>query len=363
MTDSTLKNTPLTELHMREGAKMGAFAGYSMPLFYPLGLMKEHLHTRASAGLFDISHMVHIEISGREASKLIERLCPYQASSQETGTCRYTFFLTESAGIIDDLIITRLDEARFLIVANAGCAEKDVAHVKAISESFDVSVNIIPRGFIALQGPAAEAVLEQAGLPVSDMAFMTAIETANGWFVSRTGYTGEDGFEVGMPIDETESFTASLITDDRVELIGLGARDSLRLEAGLPLYGQDLSDEISPHEAGLIWSIPKPLREGGSYIGADALAKKISAGRERMRIGLKPREKIPVRSGALLVDDQGNQTGHITSGGFGPSADYPVAMGLISVTAADQPIFADVRGRKIEMKRVKPPFIPHSYKR
>lgn len=342
---------------------MGEFAGYSMPLFFPLGVMKEHNHTRVAAGLFDISHMVHVEIAGPEAAKLIERLCPYTASAQQAGASRYTFFLTEAAGIIDDLIITRLEDARFLVVANAGCAEKDIVHMQSVAAGFDATVTVLPRGFLALQGPLADAVLTDNGFAVADMAFMSGIEPKAGWFLSRSGYTGEDGFEIAMPEADCAAFARKLMADERVEAIGLGARDSLRLEAGLSLYGQDLSDTISPHEAGLIWAIAKPLRAGGSFIGADALAEKIAAGRTRMRVGLIPEGKMPVRAGAKLQDETGTEVGLVTSGGFGPTLGSGVALGLVDTEAAEIPVFADVRGKKIPMKRAKLPFVPHNYKR
>ena len=356
-----MEQTPFYQTHVDAGAKMGAFAGYDMPLFYPLGVMKEHEHTRAAAGLFDISHMVHVSLSGAEAAALVARLCPYHADQQTIGQARYTFMLNKDGGIIDDLIVTRLGDERYLIVANAGCAEKDVAHIQAEATPFDVTVEILPRAFLALQGPKAEAVLG-AHFDVASMDFMTAQEPADGWFVSRTGYTGEDGFEIAMPKADGVGFAEKLLADDRVEWIGLGARDSLRLEAGLPLYGQDLSEEITPHEAGLIWAIPKDLRGGGGYIGADALAEKIEAGRNRMRVALLP-EGRPVRGGTDLVDDAGNNIGTVTSGGFGPSLKGPMAMALVSVSAADAEIFADMRGKQIPMKRVKPPFVAHNYKR
>ncbi len=358
-----MKHTPLYDLHVESGAKMGAFAGYEMPLFYPLGLMKEHLHTRKAAGLFDISHMMHVEVTGPQASALIERLCPYDAGRQELNAARYTFLLNEDAGIIDDLIITRLGAERFLIVANAGCADKDLAHIQSQTADFDAEVRVIPRGFLALQGPDAEAVLQDRGFAVSDMDFMTAIEPKDGWFLSRTGYTGEDGFEIAMPERDCAGFARDLLADERVMPVGLGARDSLRLEAGLSLYGQDLSDTISPHEAGLLWAIPKELRKGGPFIGATALADKIEKGRSRMRVGLSAEGRMPVRAGATLQDDTGKSIGVVTSGGYGPSIERGVALGLISVDAADGPIFADVRGKTIPMQKVKLPFVPHQYKR
>jgi len=328
-----LKTTPLNLLHLDAGAKMGAYAGYSMPLFYPLGLIKEHLHTRKSAGLFDISHMLHLEVSGNEAANLIERACPLAASTQPIGSCNYTFFLNEEAGIIDDLIVTRLGSDRYLIVANAGCAEKDRAHIEAIAQDFDAEVKAVPRGFIALQGPLAKAVLADQNFSVSQMAFMSGIEPKPDWFISRSGYTGEDGFEIAMPTDKAEEFTQKLLADDRVELIGLGARDSLRLEAGLSLYGQDLDETITPHEAGLIWAISKPLRSGGKFIGAPALEAKLASGRSRKRIGLITREKMPVRAGAKLFDADDNEIGLVTSGGFGPTFNGPVAIGMINADA------------------------------
>ncbi|MCC0020553.1 MAG: glycine cleavage system aminomethyltransferase GcvT [Nitratireductor sp.] len=358
-----MKKTPLHELHAESGSKFGPFAGYDMPLFYPLGIMKEHQHTRGHAGLFDISHMVHIDVSGPQAADLIARASPFDPASQDQGSCKYTFFLNENAGIIDDLIVTRLGDARFRIVANAGCAEKDIAHISKLAEEYDADIEVLECGFVALQGPEAEKVLCDAGIDVSQLVFMTAMEPESGWFVSRTGYTGEDGFEIALPVAETEAFARKLLSDERVELIGLGARDSLRLEAGLSLYGQDLDEETSPHEAGLIWAIPKELRSGGAYLGADAFARKFAEGRKRKRVGLKPKEAKPVRAGATLADSEGNEIGSITSGGFGPTVGGPVALGMISADAGENGIFADVRGKQVEMEIVPLPFAPHHYKK
>lgn len=356
-----MKQTPLHAMHVDAGAKMGAFAGFDMPLFYPLGVMKEHLHTRSSAGLFDISHMVHIEITGAAAVDFISRLCPYNADGQDMAQARYSFMLNEDAGLIDDVIVTRLGEARYLIVANAGCAEKDIVHIRQVAEAFDVTISIIERGFLALQGPQAATVLQQQ-FDVVDMAFMTATEPKAGWFISRTGYTGEDGFEIAMPVEESADFAKTLLADEAVEWIGLGARDSLRLEAGLPLYGQDLAEDISPHEAGLLWAVPKEIRQSGPFIGAAALADKIAQGRKRMRVGLVP-DGRPVRGDVSLQLEDGTPIGQVTSGGFGPTIGGPVALGLIDVEAAEKEIFADMRGKQVAMKREKLPFVPHSYKR
>ena len=359
----TLKKTPFYSQHAEAGAKFGPFAGYEMPLFYPLGIMKEHQHTREKAGLFDISHMVHVAVEGPEAATLISRACPYDAAGQAETAGKYTFMLNENAGIIDDLIISRLTEDRFLIVANAACAEKDVAHIRELADGFDVEVTVIPRAFLALQGPAAEGALQSAGLDVAGMGFMTVAEPKSGWFVSRSGYTGEDGFEIGLPPEEGPDFAAKLLANENVEWIGLGARDSLRLEAGLPLYGQDMDETVLPHEAGLIWAVPKDLREGGDYVGARALAAALKGEKKRKRIGLQPKEKVPVRAGAVLTDADGTEIGTVTSGGFGPTLGGPMALGRIATHADESAIFADVRGRQVAMEPAKLPFVPHRYKR
>jgi aminomethyltransferase len=358
-----LKPLPLNQLHQEHQAKFGPFAGFDMPMFYSGGIITEHRHTRESAGLFDISHMVIVEISGPEAASLLEKLCPYDASNQPAGRSRYTFFLNEQAGIIDDLIVTRLAENRFQIVCNAACAEKDIEHIRHYGVHYDVSINIIERVLLALQGPQAESVMEEAGgIPVADMAFLDAKETDQGWFVARSGYTGEDGFEIAIPIDAADEFARKLVTDQRVMLVGLGARDSLRLEAGLPLYGQDLNAEITPMEAGIVWAVPKSRREGGDFVGAIALAQKIKAGRARKRIGLKSKGAAPVRAHAQLFDRAGDLVGEVTSGGYGPTAGHPVAFGLVEVDS-EPPLFAEIRGKRLEMEQVKLPFVEHRYKK
>ncbi|MCG6858994.1 MAG: glycine cleavage system aminomethyltransferase GcvT [Salaquimonas sp.] len=362
-----LKQIPLHSLHAEFGAKFGPFAGYDMPLFYGAGVLQEHLHTREHAGLFDISHMCHVDVTGPGAAGFISRLCPYDAAGQAIGAGRYTFFLNEEAGIIDDLIVTRLGEQRYRIVCNAGCADKDIAHLSAHAGVFDVKVEPLQRVFLALQGPQAKAVLTAAGLDASALAFMQAMEPKDGWpngsFVSRSGYTGEDGFEIALPFADGEVFARKLLADTRVLPIGLAARDSLRLEAGLSLYGQDLAEDITPMEAGLIWAIPKPLRTDGEFIGADALAAKIAEGRKRKRVGLKPKgPSAPIRAHAELFDASGNRIGEATSGGFGPSCGHPVALGLVIADAAE-PFFAEVRAKRIEMETTPLPFVPHRYKR
>lgn len=361
-----MNKTPLYNIHVAHGAKFGPFAGFDMPLFYKTGIIAEHLHTRKKAGLFDISHMMLVEIGGDDGAQLVSKLCPLNANDMDNGEARYTFFLNDNAGIIDDLIVSRLANDRYSMVCNAGCAEKDLAHINRHAENFNVEIIVKPYGIVALQGPEAEVVLEGCGLSVSAMKFMQVarIDGDHGnWLVSRSGYTGEDGFEIAMPENEIAAFTQKLLADERVLPIGLGARDSLRLEAGLSLYGQDLSDDITPMEAGLTWAIAKDLRTDGSYIGAQAVKEKIAAKRKRKRVGIKPEGRAPVRAGSVILDGSGSQVGEITSGGFGPSVEHPVALGLINIDADVESLVAEVRSRHIALKIASLPFTPHKYKR
>ena len=361
-----MKKTPLYNFHANHGAKFGPFAGYDMPLFYKTGIITEHMHTRQDAGLFDISHMVVVELSGANATEAISYLCPLAADGIGISNARYTFFLNKEGGIIDDLIVSRLASDRFLLVCNAGCARKDWAHMETSLAGSNIKLNILDYGLIALQGPKAQQVLEATALKVADMNFMQIMELGEGaerWLISRCGYTGEDGFEIAIPKNSVADFANKLSQDERVLPIGLGARDSLRLEAGLSLYGQDLADDISPMEAGLIWAIPKELRSGGGYIGADAIAAKIANGRKRKRVGLKPVGRAPVRAGADILDGSGKHIGTITSGGFGPSVQHPIALGLIDVGADIDAMVAQVRTRTIPLQIAPLPFTPHNYKR
>ncbi|MEM9104340.1 MAG: glycine cleavage system aminomethyltransferase GcvT [Pseudomonadota bacterium] len=362
------KQLPLRELHEAANARFGPFAGYEMPITYPLGVMKEHLHTRSTAGLFDISHMSHIEVRGPQAADLVSRACPYHAAEQAVGTGRYTYMLNNRAGMIDDLIVSRLDDQRFLVVANGACADKDLAHLMDISSVFNAEVVHVPRVFLALQGPQAAAVMAKFVPDSSSLLFMQVMELADGTFISRSGYTGEDGFEIGLSLESAKAFAENLLADDDVEWIGLGARDSLRIEAGLPLYGQDMDEDTDPVTAGLIWAVPQDLRSGGDFVGSDALANIVSAGTSHKRIGLKPDGRAPVRGGALLYDsdgDEAQETGLVTSGGFGPSCGHPIAIGRILRTAGTtgDHVFADVRGKKLACTIEKLPFVPRNYHR
>ncbi len=356
-----MKHTPLHSLHRELGAKFGPFAGYDMPLFYPAGILAEHRHTRAHCGLFDISHMMQVVIDGPGAAALVSCLCPYPAEEQKTGRARYSFFLNDEAGIIDDLIITRLGEGRFMIVCNAGCADKDLAHIQDHASHFDVSVEVRERAFLAVQGPQAEAVLSVAGLTMLPPHFLDAMDMPGDRFISRSGYTGEDGFEIALPAGEAEEFARRLLADSRAMMIGLGARDSLRLEAGLPLYGQDLGEDITPMEAGLAWAIPMDQRHGGRFVGALALAGHFAQGRKRKRIAFIPEGNAPVRAHCAVLDGEGNKVGEVTSGGFGPTVNHPVGMALVAINAGDT-LLADLRGRNIPLRQVKLPFVPHHYK-
>ena len=362
------KQLPLKDLHVAAGARFGPFAGYDMPITYPLGVLKEHLHTRSAAGLFDISHMAHISVEGPEAAALISRVCPYEAALQEAGTGRYTYMLNEAGGMIDDLIVSRFAEHRYLVVANGACADKDLEHLETIAVDFEATVQHRPRVFLALQGPKAAGVLARHMLECISLSFMQVLERSDGTFVSRSGYTGEDGFEIALDLDHAEAFASSLIADADAEWIGLGARDSLRIEAGLPLYGQDMDEDTDPVTAGLVWAVPKPLRNAGSYIGADALAAIIVSGSTHRRIGLKPEGKAPVRGGAdLFAGEEPNaaETGTVTSGGFGPSFGGPVAIGRISreAAASGHRFFADVRGRRLACTVHPLPFVTRNYHR
>lgn len=361
----TLRQLPLARLHEAAGARFGPFAGWSMPLTYPAGVMKEHQHTRQAAGLFDISHMKLIEVEGPGAGDLLARACPFDPAALATGISKYTFLLADDAGILDDLIVTRLGPQRLLVVANAGNAASDEARLRELSAGFEVSVKPLDRVFLALQGPEAEDILRVAGIAAGDLVFMTGREPRDGWFVSRSGYTGEDGFEIALPAEEAEAFCERIIGDGRAMWIGLAARDSLRLEAGLCLHGQDITPETDPVSASLMWAIPKAVREAGRFEGARALAAIVEKGPARRRVGLRPLGRQPVRAGATLADADGRTVGTVTSGGFGPSVGHPVAMGYVdaAVARAPVPLVAKVRGTDLAVEIASLPFTPHRYRK
>lgn len=362
--DDALKTLPLQDLHQAAGAKFGGFAGWSMPITYPAGVLKEHLHTREKAGLFDISHMKLIAMRGEGAAEFLSAACPLEAAALDVGKSKYTFLLDDQAGILDDLIVTRLADERFMVVANAGNAANDIAEFNRRSAGHAVEIEPLDRVFLALQGPQAADVLAQAGYDGESFSFMTGGEPEADVFLTRSGYTGEDGFELGLPEGKARALAARLLADERVAWIGLAARDSLRLEAGLCLHGHDLDPTVSPVEAGLMWAIPKGVREAGGFIGAAALAERLAKGAATRRVGLKPEGRQPVRDGARLLDGEGRPVGLVTSGGFGPSVGHPVAMGYVDrAHPAGAPLFAEVRGQKLPVSVHPLPFFPHRYKK
>ncbi len=365
MTESNTKKTALHNLHQRLGAKMTPFAGYEMPVQYQDGILAEHAHTRTNAGLFDVSHMGQAMLRGADAAAGLEELVPGDITGLAEGQIRYTQFTNEKGGIIDDLMVTNRGDHLFLVV-NAGCKEKDFDHIKEhLSGRCDLEV-LDGKGLVALQGPAAADVLSRLAPGVESMPFMAMKEVdveGISCLVSRSGYTGEDGYEISVPADQAESLAEKLLNEAEVAPIGLGARDSLRLEAGLCLYGHDIDDETTPIEAGLLWSIGKRRRQEGGFLGADTVLRQIGEGAPRKRIGIKPQGRAPAREGADVVDSNGAVIGRVTSGGFGPTVQGPVAMGyVISENAVpDTQVGLIVRGKNLPANLVRLPFVEHRY--
>jgi len=377
---SELLKTKLHTKHVALGAKMVPFAGYDMPVQYPMGVMKEHLHTREKAGLFDVSHMGQCFIFADDgtfetAAKALERLVPADIQSLEPGQQRYSQFLNADGGILDDLMISRLGfpghEHKLYLVVNAGCKADDFMHLATyIPPGITIDVSDDTLSLIALQGPKAVDVLAQFNPAVKDIVFMTSIDvplTPTIWcHVSRSGYTGEDGYEISVKHDDVEELTELLLKHDDVEMIGLGARDSLRLEAGLCLYGHDIDTSVSPIEAGLFWSIQKHRRSADAgYMGAARVASDIADKSTKRLVGILPEGRAPAREHTEIQDIDGNTIGEITSGGFGPTAGGPVAMGYVArkFIKAGTPIQLIVRGKPRAATIVKMPFAPHNYYR
>lgn len=373
MSDATLQKTPLHALHLELGARMVPFAGYDMPVQYPLGVMKEHRHTRTQAGLFDVSHMGQIRLTGADAAKALETLVPVDIIDLPVGMQRYALFTNEQGGILDDLMVANLGNETLLLVVNAACKDQDLAHVqKHLGNRCCIEPLFEERALLALQGPAAVTVLARLAPQVAQMTFMQfASVTLLGiaCYVSRSGYTGEDGFEISVPSADAEHLARTLLAEPEVEPIGLGARDSLRLEAGLCLYGHDMDSDTSPIEASLLWAISKTRRAEGSraggFPGAEAIFAQHREGVMRKRVGLLPQARTPVREGAQIIDAQGVEVGRVCSGGFGPTLDAPVAMGFVETTAAviDNELHAIVRGKPVPLKVAKMPFVPQRYYR
>jgi aminomethyltransferase len=357
---------------------MVPFAGYDMPVQYPAGVLKEHLHTRGHAGLFDVSHMGQIALrpkSGKveDAALALERLVPQDIVGIAPGRQRYAQLTNEAGGILDDLMVANFGDHLFLVV-NAACKAEDESHIrKHLSDVCDID-SMSDRALIALQGPNAESALAKLCAEVTSMKFMDAGPRRVGnfdCFVSRSGYTGEDGFEISVPAGHAEALATALLDNPDVLPIGLGARDSLRLEAGLCLYGHDIDTTTTPVEAALEWSVQKSRRKGGAraggFPGAEKILDQFDKGAPRRRVGLKAEGRAPVREGALLFADptSSEAIGKVTSGGFGPTLNAPVAMGYLPAALANvgMTVFAEVRGQRLPLAVAATPFVPNTYKR
>lgn len=372
-TQEELQKTPLHALHQELGARMVPFAGYSMPVQYPGGLMAEHHHTRASAGLFDVSHMGQLRLVGDDAAAAFESLMPVDVIGLAPGKQRYGLLLTDEGTIIDDLMFVNRGGELFVIV-NGACKAGDLAHMRdRIGSRCDI-VPMFDRGLLALQGPKAVDALQRVVPGVDKLVFMTG--AGFDWngadlFITRSGYTGEDGFEVSVPAAQAEAFARALLAQPEVKPIGLGARNSLRLEAGLCLYGNDIDTTTTPVEAALNWAIQKVRRTGGARAGGFPGARKVLAqldGTEplaRKRVGLAALERVPVREHSELQDTQGQRIGEVTSGLLGPSVDRPIAMGYLppALAAPGTRVNAVVRGKPVPMEVAALPFVPNRYYR
>jgi aminomethyltransferase len=361
-----LRRTPLYTLHQSLGARMVPFAGYEMPVQYPSGILAEHLHTRAAAGLFDVSHMGQLRLVGPDPATALEMLVPGDIRALAPMRMRYTLLLNESGGIFDDLMTTRLGDGLFVVV-NAATKAADLALLRERLGGAAVEP-LEDRALLALQGPAAAAVLSRLAEGIARLPFMTAAEVAldsRECLVTRSGYTGEDGFEISLPADGAQALADRLLAEPEVMPVGLGARDSLRLEAGLCLYGHDIDETTTPIEAGLAWTIGKTRRAEGGFPGAAIVLRQLAEGAPRMRVGIRPDGRAPAREATPIVDAAGNPAGQVTSGGFGPSINGPIAMGYV-----DTPHAADgtalsllVRGSPRPAHITPLPFVPHRYHR
>ena len=372
-----LKRTVLYDLHIALGGKMVPFAGYEMPVQYPMGVLKEHLHTRAQAGLFDVSHMGQVILRTKsgdaaDVARAFEALMPVDVLGLAEGRQRYGLFTNEAGGILDDLMFANRGDHLFVVV-NAACKDQDIAHMRAHLSDACVVEEITDRALVALQGPAAEAALARLVPGAAEMTFMqVAILDWQGvdLWISRSGYTGEDGYEISVPDAQARAFCEALLAMEEVAPIGLGARDSLRLEAGMCLYGHDIDTTTSPVEGNLGWAIQKARRAGGSreggFPGAARILRELAEGPVRRRVGLKPEGRAPMREGTQVfaAAEGGAPIGAITSGGFGPSIEGPMAMAYLPATLAEgATVYGDVRGKRLPATIVPMPFLPNRFKR
>ena len=360
-----LKQTALDALHRELGAKMVPFADYAMPVQYPDGIIAEHLHTRENACLFDVSHMGQARLNGAEAAATLETLVPGDIKNLGQGRTRYTVLTNDEGGIIDDLMVTNGGDHLFLVV-NAACKEGDFAHIEnRIGDRTELEI-LDDRALVAFQGPKAASQLSHFPAEAETMPFMSMAEMEIGGiscFVTRSGYTGEDGFEISAPAGNAEELVRLLLDRPEVLPAGLGARDTLRLEAGLCLYGSDIDAGTTPIEAGLSWVVNKRRREEGGFPGAEIILGQLENGTPRKRVGIRPDGKAPARAHTLIEDLEGNTIGEITSGGYGPSVEGPIAMGYIKSEFADQGTAVNlrVRGKAIPAKVTALPFVEHRY--
>ncbi|MGE0239281.1 MAG: glycine cleavage system aminomethyltransferase GcvT [Parvibaculaceae bacterium] len=368
----TLHRTPFYDLHVKLGARIVPFAGYEMPVQYPTGILTEHNWTRSSAGLFDVSHMGQAYVTGPDhetVAKALEKLVPGDVLGLAPQRIRYSQITNQAGGIIDDLMITRTGvDGRLYVVVNASRKDVDYAW---LAQHLPKNVRLEPitdHALLALQGPKAAAVMARHCPKASALAFMSATpDTFDGipCHVARSGYTGEDGFEISVATKDALKLAETLLADPDVKPIGLGARDSLRLEAGLCLYGHDIDEETSPVEAGLVWSIGKHRRGEGGFTGAERITREIREGARRKRVGIRPEGRAPAREGSVIINDEGRAIGIVTSGGFGPTVNGPVAMGYVEAAyaAPGTPISLVVRDKPMPAKVASLPFAPHNYKR
>lgn len=373
---SDLNSLPLDGLHRELGGKMVPFAGFEMPVQFPAGVMKEHVHTRAHAGLFDVSHMGQVILRSSDyetAALALEALVPVNVAGLAEGRQRYGFFTNDQGGILDDLMFANRGDHLFMVV-NAACKDADIAHLRANLPK-NVTLEVLEdRALLALQGPEAEAVLATLNPAVAEMRFMdvatVTLVDAECW-ISRSGYTGEDGYEISVPVAAAETLARALLADARVLSIGLGARDSLRLEGGLCLYGHDIDTHTSPVEANLTWAIQKIRRSDGAraggFPGAERILAELSGGASRTRVGLLPQGRAPMREGVVLfaAAEGGEALGVVTSGGFGPTVQAPVAMGYVpkDLSSPGTVIYGEVRGKRMPVEVAALPFVAAGFKR
>ena len=369
--DDTMLKTALYDLHVELGAKMVPFAGYAMPVQYPMGIVKEHQHTRSAAGLFDVSHMGQLLLKGEHAASALETLVPVDIVELPAMKQRYALFTNDQGGVMDDLMVTNAGDHLFVVV-NAACKAQDIEHLRShIGDRCEIEV-LEDHALLALQGPQAGAVMARLAPETQQMVFMTAapIEVDGiECFATRSGYSGEDGFEISVRNKDAVRLARTLLAQAEVEPVGLGARDSLRLEAGLCLYGHDLDTQTTPVESSLLWALSKSRRADGArpggYPGADTIMSQIANGVGRKRVGIKAEGRMPVRDGAQLLDAEGNPRGIVTSGGFGPTVNGPVAMGYVETELAKPgtALFAVVRDKQIPVSVEKMPFVEQRYHR